>query len=52
MKLPRQCTWCAYKFKCRSNENGGQGLRVFKYAKGNTYLTHIEKVPNVEEILV
>lgn len=52
MKLPRQCTWCAYKFKCRSNENGGQGLRVFKYAKGNAYLTHIEKVPNVEEILV
>lgn len=50
MKLPRDCVWCPYKFECHKDANDGQGLRVFEYAKGNAYLTHIEKVPNVREI--
>lgn len=50
MKLPRDCVWCPYKFECHKDANDGQGLRVFEYAKGNAYLTHIEKVPNVREL--
>jgi len=52
MKLPRDCNWCVHKFECHQGANDGKGLRVFNYAKGNVYLTHVEKVPNVEEILV
>ena len=28
MKLPKECTFCPYKFKCRSDSNNGEGLRV------------------------
>lgn len=52
MKLPRDCNWCVHKFECHQGANDGKGLRVFNYAKGNVYLTHVEKVPNVEEILI
>ena len=51
MKLPKECTFCPYKFKCRSDSNDGAGLRVFTYAKGLTYLTKVVKEPNVEEVL-
>jgi hypothetical protein len=51
MKLPKECTYCPYKYKCHSDSNNGKGLRVFKYAKGPVYFTNIVKVPNVEEIL-
>ena len=51
MKLPKECTFCPYKFKCRSDSNNGEGLRVFNYAKGPVYFTKIVKEPNVEELL-
>ena len=51
MKLPKECTFCPYKFKCRSDSNNGEGLRVFSYAKGPVYFTKIVKEPNVEELL-
>ena len=51
MKLPRECTFCPYKFTCRASSNDGKGLRVFKYAKGPVYFTKIVKEPNVEELL-
>lgn len=51
MKLPKECTFCPYKFKCRSDSNNGEGLRVFSYAKGPVYFTKIVKEPNVEEVL-
>jgi hypothetical protein len=51
MKLPRECTFCPYKFKCRTNSNDGAGLRVFNYAKGPVYFTKVVKEPNVEEVL-
>lgn len=51
MKLPRECTFCPYKFKCRANSNDGAGLRVFNYAKGPVYFTEVVKEPNVEEVL-
>ena len=52
LKLPRDCTWCPHKYECHKEANNGNGLRTFKYAKGNVYLTHVEKLPNVEEIMV
>ena len=49
--LKSPCTFCPYKFKCRSDSNDGAGLRVFTYAKGPVYLTKVIKEPNVEEVL-
>jgi len=51
MKLPKDCTWCKYKFECHKDANDGEGLRVFKYANGLVYLTHVASEPEVEEIL-
>ena len=51
MKLPRDCTWCPHKFECHKDANDGQGLRTFNYAKGKVYLTQVEKLPNVQELL-
>ena len=51
MKLPRDCTWCPHKFECHKDANDGQGLRTFNYAKGRVYLTQVEKLPNVQELL-
>jgi hypothetical protein len=50
-KLPKGCSWCKYKFECHKDSNDGNGLRVFKYANGLSYLTHVEVEPQVEEIL-
>lgn len=51
MILPKNCNWCAYKFKCYEDANDGEGLRAFKYANGTKYFTNVEVEPNVEEIL-
>jgi hypothetical protein len=51
MKLPSGCTYCPHKFVCYEDANEGQGLRTFAYAKGNVYLTKVEKLPNVKEIV-
>ena len=51
MKLPRDCTWCPHKFECHKDANDGQGLRTFNYAKGRVYLTQVEKLPNVQEVI-
>ena len=50
MKLPRGCFYCRHKNECHADANDGKGLRVFKYSKGLTYLTKVEKEPNVLEI--
>ena len=50
MKLPRGCFFCRHKIECHKDSNNGKGLRVFKYAKGLTYLTQVVKEPKVEEI--
>jgi len=44
------CQYCPHKWECHADANNGKGLRVFKYANKDTYLTHVEKEPNVEEI--
>ena len=51
MKLNKGCFYCPHKFECHSDANDGKGLRVFKYAKGPTYLTTVEVTPRVEELL-
>ena len=50
MKLPIGCVYCSHKIECNKDTNDGQGLRMFKYAKGITYLTKVVVAPNVEEI--
>ena len=34
-----------------SDSNKGMGLRTFKYSNGYRYFTHVEKEPQVEELL-
>lgn len=49
-KIARQCNWCRHKFECHKDSNEGKGLRIFKYAKGLSYLTKVKVTPKVEEI--
>lgn len=49
--LDKNCTYCDYKYECWQDANDGNGLRVFRYASGPTYFTHVEREPKVEEIL-
>jgi len=51
MKLPRECTYCPYKYECHKSSNAGKGLRVFNYAKGPIYFTKVINEPKVEEVL-
>jgi len=51
MKLPKGCTYCDFKFECHKDANDGEGLRVFKYAKGLEYFTKTKSIPKVEEVL-
>tara|TARA_R110000850_G_scaffold2049_3_gene10338 strand:+ start:932 stop:1834 length:903 start_codon:yes stop_codon:yes gene_type:complete len=49
-KLPVGCVYCSHKFTCHKDTNEGRGLRVFKYANSNVYMTTVENTPRVEEI--
>jgi len=49
-KLSVGCIYCGHKRECWKEVNHGQGIRVFKYAKGKRFLTQIGKEPDVEEI--
>jgi hypothetical protein len=49
-KLIFNCVYCQHKRTCWSDTNEGKGLRVFKYANYNRYLTKVSKEPNVEEV--
>ena len=50
--LDTNCTFCKYRYECWSDANKGEGLRVFGYANKPIYLTHVEKEPTVEELLL
>ena len=50
MKLPFGCVYCSHKIKCNQDTNDGEGLRMFKYAKGIEYLTNVAALPKVEEV--
>lgn len=43
-KLMTNCSYCAHKFEC------WPGVRAFLYSSGPTYLTKIERLPNVPEV--
>jgi len=49
-KLAVGCVYCSHKRLCWSDANNGQGLRVFKYAKGKRFLTQVNRTPDVEEV--
>jgi len=49
-KLAIGCVYCSHKRKCWEDANGGQGLRVFKYANHNRFLTQVARTPDVQEI--
>ena len=49
-KLIFNCVYCPHKRTCWSDANEGQGLRVFKYAKGYRFLTQVNRTPDVEEV--
>jgi hypothetical protein len=49
-KLSIGCVYCGHKRECWDDANHGQGIRVFRYAKGKRFLTQIGKEPDVEEI--
>tara|TARA_R110002110_G_scaffold636_2_gene2520 strand:- start:1802 stop:2653 length:852 start_codon:yes stop_codon:yes gene_type:complete len=50
MKLPTGCFYCSHKIECNKDTNDGEGLRMFKYAKGIEYLTTVVVPPKVEEV--
>lgn len=49
-KIGSNCSYCKYKEDCWSDANDGAGLRIFKYSNGWRFLTHVEKLPAVDEI--
>ena len=50
LKLPVGCVYCSHKFICHADSNDGNGLRVFKYANSNVFMTKVISQPKVEEI--
>jgi len=51
-KLPVGCVYCSHKFHCHSDTNEGNGLRIFKYANSNVFMTKVVNTPKVEEITI
>ena len=49
-KLAVGCVYCSYKKDCWADLNNGNGLRVFQYARGKRFLTHVAKEPDVPEV--
>jgi CRISPR/Cas system-associated exonuclease Cas4 (RecB family) len=45
MKLDKSCTFCDYKKECWPT------VRMFQYSYGIEYLTHVEKMPQVPEMV-
>ncbi len=50
-RLAVGCIFCEHKRECWSSANGGKGLREFKYSNGSKFLTHVERTPDVEEVI-
>ncbi len=51
MKISRNCTYCPFKERCWKEANDGKGLRKFQYASEVRYLTRVESVPRVPELV-
>jgi len=50
-RLGTSCLYCNHKRECWKDVNNGHGLRVFNYARGYRYLTKVEKIPDVPEVI-
>ena len=50
MRIAKNCVYCPHKFECHKDSNDGEGLRTFRYSKGNVYFTKVVKAPQVDEI--
>ena len=48
-KLGVNCSYCAHKFRCWQDANGGIGLRTFLYSSGPVFLTNVAVEPKVFE---
>lgn len=44
LTLCKTCTYCSHKVSCYPD------ARVFRYANGDVFLTHVDKEPKVEEV--
>lgn len=52
MSLPIGCSYCAHKFECHADANGGKGLRAFLYSGKPVFFTEITREPKVPELFV
>lgn len=50
-KLAIGCSYCAHKFTCWADSNGGKGVQVYYYANGPRYLTKVVREPKVSNAL-
>lgn len=50
-KLCTSCSYCAYKKDCWKEANEGKGLRTFLYSTGPVFLTKVEDLPRVMEVV-
>jgi len=48
-KLSIGCSYCAFKFECWKDSNGGKGLQTYYYSTGPRYLTNVAKEPKVNK---
>lgn len=48
--LCTECSYCAWKFECWKDANGGKGVRTFIYSKKPVHMVNIKTVPNVPEL--
>jgi hypothetical protein len=48
-KLGLNCSYCTHKYRCWADANDGIGLRTFVYSGGPTFLTQVEREPDVFE---
>lgn len=49
LKLGVGCSYCAYKYPCWSEANGGEGIRTFLYSRSPVHLVEVNRKPNVME---
>lgn len=45
------CSYCPFKNECWADSNGGAGIRYFAYSNGIKPLVHVERLPEVQEII-
>lgn len=49
-KLGTKCSYCAYKYTCWKEANGGAGLKGYAYSNGPVWLTEVNEEPKVPQL--